>query len=158
MIPVLTHTPLYFPPRQGHTLPVILSFLLVILLYLHLYPSLSPLPLFRSSQDCHPYHAYGHLSVSLDVPEHNRWHPFDPSCQSPELFRAFRRKIGRESEKVKLAERDGQEGMEKRGKGENIEFARGRTVLMLGDSTVREQVRRMLSNHVWPCILEGAMY
>jgi hypothetical protein len=82
------------------------------------------------------------------VPEHNRWHPFDASCQAPELFRAFRKKLGKESEEVKKVEREGESWMGKMvggGQGEDVEFTRGKTVLMIGDSTVREQVRSIVA-------------
>lgn len=89
----------------------------------------------RRPPSCDPYHLYGHLMVDRDVPENNRYHPFDKKCAAPQLFRALRDKLGRTSDEAKKA---GYAGW--MNKGEDMEWVRGKTVLMLGDSTVREQL------------------
>ncbi|KAL7410015.1 hypothetical protein BDY24DRAFT_401115 [Mrakia frigida] len=129
-------------------LTVTLSLLLLSLLYYrptssHSYSrhahltssSSSPFTFTSSRPKCDPYHLYGHLNVDPLIPENNRYHPFDTSCKAPELFRGMRDKLGKSSDEAKKM---GYPGWGK--KGEDVEWVRGRTVLMIGDSTVREQL------------------
>lgn len=83
---------------------------------------------------CDPYHAYGHLMVDPEVPENNRFHPYDTKCEAPQLFRSFRDKLGKTSPQASST------GGWGKSKAEYIEWARGKTVLMIGDSTIREQL------------------
>ena len=87
----------------------------------------------HSRPACDPYHSYGHIIVDPEVPENNIYRPFDKSCKAPQLFRAFREKLGKTSALAPKLTGWG-------GKGEDIEYVRGKTVLMIGDSTVREQL------------------
>ncbi|CED85030.1 PC-Esterase [Phaffia rhodozyma] len=89
-----------------------------------------------TSTKCTPYHTYGQLTANADIPELNRFHPFQDDCKAPQLMRALRSLAGIEpSQGVK------QDGWQ----GENINWAKGKTVLMIGDSVVRNQLEHFCS-------------
>ncbi|WVQ92967.1 hypothetical protein IAU59_000029 [Kwoniella sp. CBS 9459] len=122
---------------------------------------------------CNPYDQPGYVSISPTDPHLNRWTPFTtkPACQAPALLAS----VLRENWKLQPApggsevrapegwwnvEDDG-DGPDGRGRGwEDVEWAKGKTVLVMGDSVTRfnvkylcemagEPLREIGWNHPW---------
>jgi hypothetical protein len=74
---------------------------------------------------CEPYSAYGTLVIDEVDPDGTSWRPFDKKCQAPGFFRSLRH-----------------------GKLDGMDWVRGRTVLLIGDTIDREHVEQF-------CMLMG---
>jgi hypothetical protein len=102
----------------------------------------------EGGKGCHPYHAFGHLTADPDIPELNRYHPFAAGCEAPELMRGLRiaNGVGDSEAYVAHASKDKGKswllGNGGRPKAEDVSWLKGRTALLIGDSTARNQVRR----------------
>ncbi|OCF39374.1 hypothetical protein I317_06801, partial [Kwoniella heveanensis CBS 569] len=122
---------------------------------------------------CNPYTQPGYVTISPTNPHLNRWTPFTtkPSCQAPTLLAS----VLRENWKIQPAPggsdvrapegwwnvADDGDGPDGRGRGwEDVQWAKGRTVLVMGDSVTRfnvkylcemagEPLREIGWNHPW---------
>ncbi|WVF65291.1 hypothetical protein IAT40_000015 [Kwoniella sp. CBS 6097] len=120
---------------------------------------------------CNPYNQPGYVTISPSNPHLNRWTPFTikPTCQAPALLAS----VLRENWKLQPAPGGSDvrapegwwsvedDGPDSRGRGwEDVEWAKGKTVLVMGDSVSRfnvkylcemagEPLREIGWNHPW---------
>ena len=106
-------------------------------------PAYTPCSPHRRS--CNPYEAYGQLRIDVNSPLVNRWVPFDATCRAPMLMASLGRLVwaGRDVKDLDspLAQAEGimEDAAPDGFDWEDMEWARGKTVVAHGDSLVRFQ-------------------
>ena len=97
------------------------------------------------ARECDPYSQPGFLEFSPHDPHGNRWMTFSPGCSSPALFASFARAAWKTIPPSNPSSLDSlipsnwvdaEHGPDHE-KWDEMEWARGRTVVVMGDSVLR---------------------